>query len=124
MVCEDALICDFAQYYHIHDMDKLAISRAAVLACGLPMESRTMMKLSGQKYKAETGLMMGIFDILKNIEWLYKKVHSKRGTTIKKPESIFRILGDKKDENDIRSFRTGEDFEREREKLIRGDANG
>lgn len=119
-ICEDALICDFAQFYHVHDLNQVSIRTGAVLACGLPAESRTVRELTGQKYTTETILKMGILDTLRSIENLYQNVHSKR--KIPKPQSVFKLLS-RKDDKDIRTFRSGEEFEKERERLLRGTIN-
>lgn len=117
VICKDALICDFAQYYNIYDMNNHDLQTMAILACGLPPESRTIRQISGQKYSAEMIVQMGILDTLRSIENVYINVHSKR--KIPKPKSIFEILNGN-DEKEIRVFRSGEEFERERERLIRG----
>ena len=38
---EDAVICDFAEVYHVLDLRALAPPLAATLAAGLPPDSRT-----------------------------------------------------------------------------------
>lgn len=114
---EDALLCDFAQYYRIYNLDDIPLSKAAVLACGLPPESRTMRKLTGADYSAEQSILMGILDELRNIEYAYACAHSKRKP--KKPKSIFTLLH-KKEESEIKAFETGRDFEKARERILRG----
>jgi len=41
---ENALICDFAETYHIYDYRQLPPTRVAVFACGLRDDSRIKMK--------------------------------------------------------------------------------
>lgn len=117
-VCKDALVCDFAEYYHIYDLDSVKVRLAATLACGLPAESRTIRQLSGQKHSLDTMLLAGILDAFQTMTYLYRKKNFKGKH--KKPESVVqRLAGHGKDtENDIRSFRTKDDFERERQRLL------
>lgn len=117
VLCKDALICDFAEYYHIYDLDSIRIQTAAILACGLPEGSRTIRQLSGQKYTIDVTLLIGIMDTLRNIEYQYVSVHSKK--KIQKPKSIFKLLTGQKDEQDIQTFRTPEECEAERERILR-----
>lgn len=42
-----AVICDFAETYHVFDMWALPARTAATLACGLGPDSRIMQKLAG-----------------------------------------------------------------------------
>ena len=55
---ESALICDFAETYHILDYRALPLKLAAVLACGLRDDSRIKMKLAGMKLNPETMLLL------------------------------------------------------------------
>ena len=61
---EDALSCDFAETYHIHNYRALPASLAATLAVGLRDDSRIKMKLSDRKASVETILLAGIMDRL------------------------------------------------------------
>ncbi len=116
-IYKDALICDFAQYYHLYSFDAVSIETAAILACGLPQESRTIRKLTGQRFSTEIILQIGVLDAIKSLEYAYVSAHSKR--KLQKPQSLMKMMN-RQDENDIKSFRSGEDFERERERLLRG----
>lgn len=114
----DALICDFMQYYHIRDMMSEGIRRAAVLACGLPEESRIMRKLRGQKISAEFLYKAAILDTVRSIEHAYYQAHSRRRLT--KPKSILgEILGSEKN-TDVKAFSSKEEFEKARERFIKG----
>ena len=68
-VDEDALICDFAQVYHILDYRELPARRAALLACGLGPDSRIMKKVSGRTCSDEVLMMALIYDKLAVISW-------------------------------------------------------
>lgn len=115
--CKDALICDFAQYYHIYDLYSMDVQTAAILACGLPPESRTMRQISDQKYDVDTLLRMRILDTLRYIEYAYLSTHSKRKP--QKPESIFRLMTNQKDDKDIKAFQSTQEFEAERERILK-----
>lgn len=47
---KDALVCDFAETYHVLDMWALPVPLLAVLASGLREDSRIMMKMGGVSY--------------------------------------------------------------------------
>ena len=115
---EDALICDFAQYYHVYDLDSLNVRTAAILACGLPKESRTLKTLRKEKVDQNTMLMASILDTCRNIEYGVFQSHSKK--KIKKPKSVVqKLLGidqDKKEE--VKGFSSGDAFEVARQRLI------
>ena len=61
---EDALICDFAEFYHIYDYQALSASYAATLASGLRSESRIRTLMSDRKASIDTILLAGIADRL------------------------------------------------------------
>lgn len=70
---EDALICDFAETYHVLDWRALPVRTAATLACGLRDDSRIKMLISGSRYKADTLLLAGIADRLSILAWMKTK---------------------------------------------------
>lgn len=116
---EDALVCDFAEYYHIYDYRALDPGYAAVLACGLRPESRIMMKLSGEKYTKTEMLLMASLDTQNMIMWISAQKGNKR--KIRKPESVMRKLMGK--EQDVKKektklFNSGADFKAARQRLI------
>ena len=59
---EGALICDFAETYHVFDYRSLSATLAATLAAGLRDDSRIKMKLSSRKASVDTILLAGIMD--------------------------------------------------------------
>ena len=61
---EDALICDFAETYHILDYKTLPATLAATLAAGLRNDSRIKLLMSDQKAPIDTILLAGIVDRL------------------------------------------------------------
>ena len=106
----DSLICDFAQYYNIHDFDSLSLDYAATLFSGLPHESRTMLKLAGQPVKTEILLQASIVD----------KLDALLG--VKKQESMVSILlgNASSKQTQYQTFNSGAEFERRLNQLRKG----
>lgn len=61
---EDALICDFAETYHIFDYRSISATMAARLAVGLRENSRIKLLASDRKASIDTVLLAGIMDRL------------------------------------------------------------
>lgn len=117
---EDALICDFAEYYRIYDYTALSPKYAGVLACGLRENSRIKMKLSEQIVDMNTLLLATIADRIQVLVWQNTE-DGQKGRNV--PESIVQKLLGQKDERDHIVFDTGADFEAFRERLINGKWN-
>lgn len=66
---EEALICDFAEAYHVFDWRSLPVKTAATLAAGLGANSRIMRKISGVSCTMETLLLATIADALHILVW-------------------------------------------------------
>lgn len=60
----EALLCDFAEYYHVYDLRALPVLTTAALAVGLRGDSRIKMKLSGLSYIPPIMLQTAIADRL------------------------------------------------------------
>ena len=79
--------------------------------------------LTGQKVSMETILMMGILDTLRAIEYMYAKRNFKGSFT--KPRSMLSMLTENDPESgELKTFDSYEEFEAERQKIIRGNSNG
>ena len=115
---EGALLCDFAQYYHIYDIDALEVGYAAILACGLPEGSRIIRKLSKTKIDPDRLFRATIIDSIRNVEWAIIQTHSKK--KIKRPESLVKRLLDasEKPESAVKGYDTAEEFEAARARLL------
>lgn len=112
---ESALICDFAETYHIYDYKSLPLSRVAIFAVGLRENSRIRMKMNDMKYPLETMLMASAVDRLSNMVWM----QTKDGVNgINRPKSILSSLLKEEVANDIESFSTPEDFEKRRNEIL------
>ena len=115
---EDALVCDLAETYHIYDYKRLPVKLVASLAVGLRPDSRIKIKLSGSKVSPEMMMMAAIIDRLTVLVWMQTK-DGQHGRNQPKPVlSVFE-----KPESDAISFLSGEDYERERQRLLRKEAD-
>ena len=115
---EDALACDFAETYHIYDYRRLPVILAASLAVGLRPDSRIKIKLSGSKVSPEMMMMAAMIDRLTVLVWMQTK-DGQHGRNQPKPVlSVFE-----KPESDTISFLSGEDYEKERQRLLQKEAD-
>lgn len=118
---EDAVICDFAETYHVLDLDALDVRLAATLAAGLPPTSRIRRKLGGSEYSADTILLASAVDNLALIRWL-NTTDGEKG--INRPESVLAKLLGEKTESDVMTFADAQSFEAYRAKLLEGVTDG
>lgn len=104
---EGALICDFAEVYHVLDWRSLPVLTAATLAMGLGPNSRIMKKISGTSVDADTLLLAMIADALHVLIWQNTKDGVKGRN---RPKRIMQtILGGDQDK-ETESFDSVEDF--------------
>ena len=115
---ENALICDFAETYHILDYKWLPLTLAAALASGLRDESRIKMKLSGARIDKTTALLAAAVDRLSMLVWAKTKDAEKNKN---RPKSMLALLL-KQDgpKDDLEKFDTAEEFEAARKRIIQG----
>lgn len=112
---KDALLCDFAQYYHIYDLDALAPGYAAVLACGLPEDSRIMKKKAGTNAGLKELLLAAIVDNLRCIK------NGLAGTNDSQQSLVSLLTGTpQKSETGQAGFDTPEEFEAARKRILEG----
>ena len=115
---EEALECDLAETYNIYDYRKLPLTRVALFASGLGENSRIKRKMSGAKVSLDTYMLAVIADYLGWLVWSKTKDGQKNRN---RPKSILDIIngkGEEKEENQNRTFTTGEEFERLRQELL------
>lgn len=115
---EDALICDFAETYHIYDWRSLPGRYAATLAAGLRQDSRIRMKVSHVKANLDSSLLAMIHDDLTSL--IYVTVKSRSKKHFAKPDLIANriIHGDtKKQADEYQGYTSAEDFEKAWERL-------
>lgn len=114
---EDALLCDFAETYRIYDLDQYPCAYIAALAAGLRDDSRIKVKLSGLRVKPELFALSVCADTLRTLLWFQTK-DGQKGRN--RPPSILKALSGETTEtnkDEIRGFRSGEDFLREWNRL-------
>lgn len=112
---EDALICDFAEVYHIYDIYSYPADYISKLASGLLDGSRIYKAMTGQKYDLKTLLLARIADYVAIIDYRNTK-DAKTGTN--KPQSIMDILmGRSDDSKHARTFESGDAFMEEWRRL-------
>ena len=113
---EDALICDFAEFYHIYNIYEYPPIYIATLAIGLRDNSRVKLKLLGLRVDLEMLLLAHIVDNTAINIWAKTKDAK---NNINRPQSFVELLSKKKESKEkAREFNSGEDFEKERRRLI------
>ena len=117
-VDENALMCDLAETYGIYNYRQLPPTLVAVFSLGLRNDSRIKMKLSGQTVPLETMLLASIVDKLSILIWFQTKDGQKG---LNRPKMITDILLEQEKETEVLAFRSGEEFEKERRRLIGGE---
>ncbi len=118
-LCEDALICDFAEYYHIYDYRALPADYAATLCAGLREQSRVMMKVTNSKLTLEQTLVARMVDELAFISWSKTKDGQRNRN---RPKSVLETLMSD-NENEVECFTTPEEFKAEWDRIIRSANN-
>lgn len=115
--CEDEMICDFAETYHVLDWRGLPIRLSAVLVFGLSEDSRVKRKLSGEKVGVDTLLRASILDQLQILRW-YQTEDGRKGEN--PPSLMVDVLTGKQKISKVTAFATVEDFETRRRRIIGG----
>lgn len=110
---EEALICDLAESYKIYNYKSFDLNYIAILAKGLRDDSRIKMKLSGESLDDIKTMLAGILDRLTLI--LYSKTKDAA-----KGKKYPKLILDNKKKDEVAGFYSGKDFEREREKILKG----
>lgn len=112
---EDALICDFAQTYHILSWRSLPLRLAATLAVGLEDNSRIKRKMSGEPASREVILLAHTVD---RLTALLCGLSGKTDTYDSVVEKLYEGHAEPREkENEIRSFASASDFEEAMKKI-------
>ena len=114
---EDALICDFAETYRIYDIYQLPCDYIATLACGLRVDARINMRVSGLRVDLKYLLLAHIADSSAINAWLDSE-NGRKGKN--RPKSFVQLLlnqKQKKETEDVVQFDSGADFNREWERM-------
>ena len=113
---EDALVCDFAETYHIYDYTAIPCRLAATLAAGLHPESRSKMALSNSTVTMEQLLLAIMADRLGWLVWA-KTEDGRKGRN--RPESITAILRGDNQKEQFETYSSGSAFEAARAEIMR-----
>lgn len=117
---EDALICDLAETYHIFDIKAVSVTTLARLSCGLRENSRIKMKLTNREVSFDTWLYAAVLDELRWLHWAKTKDGDRNRNH---PKPILEVIS-KKNEDKPTSFNSKEEFDRCREKILKGVHDG
>lgn len=112
---EDALVCDFAETYHIYDFRQLPPAYAATLAAGLREDSRIRTAMGGLPVSMPIYLQMAQMDALNLLAWLNS---SDGAEGINRPKSVLLSLSGCSGE--VQGFDSGEDFMKEWKRRTEG----
>lgn len=108
---EDALICDFAEYYHIYNIFDYPADYIATLAIGLRDNSRIKLKLLGLRVDINMLLLAHIADNTA-INYYAKTKDAKSGKN--KPISFVNLFTKTETEaKEAKKFDSGADFDKE-----------
>lgn len=115
---EDALICDFAETYHIYDWRSAPFPLVATLAAGLREDSRSKLLLAGQKVSFETQLAAGIYDKLAFLAWTKTK-DAQNGRNCPEPIAVMLAKQTKHEKDKPMAYRDPESFKKAYKNLRR-----
>lgn len=108
---EDALICDFAETYHIYDYRSLPVKLAATLSAGLREDSRIKMAASGAPATQNTILLATIADRVEAFRYGFSEDASKGANQpVSLVEALFGEESKSKNKNGI-GFKSVEELE-------------
>ena len=110
---EDALVCDFAETYHILDYRALPVQLQAVLASGLREDSRIKTELVGYKHLPAEIVNVQMADTLTAIHFA---LTSKKGDPA--PSLLMDYITSSKEEKNTTGFDTGEEFEAAKKRIL------
>lgn len=119
---KDALVCDFAETYHVLDMWALPVPLLAVLASGLREDSRIMMKMGGITYIPAYISAAKAADELAMLMYSFTEDAAKGRN---RPELLSDFIVDRKEPKPTnQGYDSGEDFLAAWEKITKGGTNG
>lgn len=113
-MCEESLICDLAETYHILNYREQSPELVAVLCLGLRDDSRVKKTLTNSKITLEQILMARMVDELSWLHWSKTKDGSKNRN---RPQSVLKALTEEKKE-EAEVFLTADDFKEAWERII------
>lgn len=111
---EDALICDFAEYYHIYDYEAMDVKTVATLAAGLRSNSRIKTKMANMTQPMDTYLLALCLDALRYLCWTKTKDAEKNRN---RPESLADLFMEKEDKG-YESFSSIDELRKARNRIL------
>lgn len=124
-VGENELICDFAETYHIYDYKALPLKYRAVLSAGLRDDSRINKKIAGMRFSLTEILLAHIADNIFLLRYgLSEEAFHNKNTPPLFTEDLKMIVDDAEKTKNVKTFSSGEDFEKWWGKHVRGEKNG
>lgn len=97
--CEDKLICDLAEVYHVLNYRELSPDMVAALCIGLRDDSRVKMELSGNKITVDQIMKAMIVDSLQFLAWTKTK-DAQKGQKYKAKSMVKALNGEYDHEHD------------------------
>lgn len=104
-----AVICDFAETYHIYDIGALPARYVATLASGLDESTRIGKHILGTRADVQTILTAKLLDCFNLWLWANSK---DGGKGAKRPESYADALVADNDQDEPQGYASGADFDR------------
>lgn len=116
---EDALYCDFVEYYQVFDFRRLEVEIAARLAAGLRSNSRIRTKSAGMNQPLDSYLLASCVDALRGIHWAISS-----GKRQDYPKSVSALFVSREDEK-LAAFSSVEELRAARNRILNsGGKNG
>ena len=109
---EDALICDFAETYHITDYRSLPLRTAATLSAGLRANARINLKAAGMPVALDTILLAAISDRIDAIKYGLASEQDRKQKPVSLVESLIGGKTEQKNENGAMVFSSIDDFKK------------
>lgn len=108
------MICDFAEFYRIYNIEAYPADYIAILANGLRENSRVKLKLSGLEVSVTTILLARICD--SSALNVYAKTKDAKHNR-NRPPSILNAILHREKKVELRTFASGADFMKEWRRL-------
>lgn len=112
---EEALICDFAETYHIYDYKELPVKQCAILAVGLRDDSRIKSKMGGINTTLNLIFLAEIIDAIHLLVWFKTEDGVKNEN---RPVSWVAMF-DEIEESDTLTYDSPEEFEQARKEILK-----
>lgn len=109
---EDALICDFAETYHILDYRSLPLRTAATLSAGFRDNARIKLKAAGMTVPLDSILLAAISDRIDAIRYGLSSEADRKQKPVSLVESLTGEKAEKRNANGAMSFASVDDFKK------------